>query len=131
MIDWGPGGRRSFDHRSAGWPLAGKHATTRCESCHDNRRVVTPAIARLLAANPKRATFLGLQSRCDSCHFDEHRGQLGQDCQRCHSDEVSSFAFARFFDHARADFPLRGKHKPLACAAWLTTRDSWPSAKRR
>ena len=28
MIDWGPGGRRSFDHRSAGWPLVGKHATS-------------------------------------------------------------------------------------------------------
>ena len=115
MIDWGPGGRRTFNHRSAGWPLAGKHATARCESCHDNRRVVTPAIVRLLAADPKRATFLGLQSRCDSCHFDEHRGQLGQDCQRCHSDEVSTFAFARFFDHARSDFPLRGKHKSVAC----------------
>jgi len=115
MIDWGPGGRRTFNHRSAGWPLAGKHATARCESCHDNRRVVTPAIVRLLAADPKRATFLGLQSRCDSCHFDEHRGQLGKDCQRCHSDEVSTFAFARFFDHARSDFALRGKHKSVAC----------------
>ena len=116
MINWGPGGRRSFDHRTAGWPLVGKHATTRCETCHDNRRVVTPAIARLLAANPKRTTLLGLQSRCDSCHFDEHRGQLGKDCQRCHSDEASTFTVARFFDHARTDFPLRGKHTPVACA---------------
>jgi len=116
MINWGPGGQRSFDHRSAGWPLVGKHATTRCETCHDNRRIVTPAVARLLAASPKRTTFLGLQSRCDSCHFDEHRGQLGKDCQRCHSEEAPAFTVARFFDHARTDFPLRGKHKPLACA---------------
>ena len=53
MINWGPGGRRSFDHRSAGWPLVGKHATTRCETCHDNRRIVTPAIARAARSQPE------------------------------------------------------------------------------
>ena len=117
MIDWGPKGSRGFDHRSASWPLAGKHAAARCETCHDNRRIVVPAVARMLAATPRRTTFLGLQSRCTSCHFDEHRGQVGQDCQRCHGNDAATFASARSFDHARTDFPLRGKHQPLACAS--------------
>ncbi len=112
MIDW-QGDRRRFDHQQAGWALLGKHARTACETCHDNAKVTVPAIAHLLASNPRRTTYLGLSTRCASCHFDEHRGQLGHDCQKCHNEAV--WRPVPTFNHDKTAFPLHGKHKGVPC----------------
>jgi hypothetical protein len=61
-----------FDHDTrTGFPLAGAHARTSCESCH--RGSLT------------RQTALG--ERCSDCHRadDVHNGEFGYDCGRCHS----------------------------------------------
>jgi hypothetical protein len=111
------GGQRSFQHARTGYALAGQHAKLRCEACHARSRLVAPDVVKTLAAQPGRNTFLGLSTRCASCHFDEHRGQLGQlanDCQRCHNE--ADWRPTAGFDHQRTDFPLRGKHQGVACA---------------
>jgi hypothetical protein len=126
MIEW-EGGRDRFDHRQTGWPLAGAHARTRCEDCHQRRLLADADIRRLLERQPRRATFLGLSTRCDSCHFDEHRGQLGAECQSCHQ-EVAWKPVPRF-DHGKTAFPLRGKHQTGACArCHPSTRDERTAA---
>jgi hypothetical protein len=89
-----------FDHSKTKFPLVGKHASTKCETCH------TKPIA---AWKPPRG--------CLGCHNDDdkHKGLLGPACQNCHSE--TSWARIRF-DHARdADFALRGKHGAATCAA--------------
>ncbi len=89
-----------FEHlRDAHFALRGKHAAIRCDACH--RGVLfkdkTPA-------------------RCVECHQkdDKHRGQLGPQCDTCHSE--ADWKSARF-DHNRSRFPLLGRHAGLECRA--------------
>jgi hypothetical protein len=112
MIDW-EGAREKFDHKKTGWPLAGAHAKGKCEDCHQRALVEDAVVKKLLERHPKQATFLGVPKRCDACHFDEHRGQLGKDCGKCHDDVA--WKPPKGFDHAAARFPLRGEHKKVAC----------------
>jgi hypothetical protein len=113
MVDW-EAGREKFDHRRAGWPLEGAHAKARCDDCHQRRLVVEASVRHLLEQQPKRVTSLGLATRCDACHFDEHRGQLARECQKCH-DEVA-WRPAPGFNHQATSYPLLGKHKDVVCA---------------
>jgi hypothetical protein len=113
MVEW-EGGKNKFQHQQTGWPLKGGHAKVKCDDCHQRRLTVDASIRRLLDNQPKRTTMLGLGQRCDSCHFDEHRGQLGRECQTCH-DEVAWKPPAKF-NHNSSAFPLKGKHKEVACA---------------
>lgn len=112
LIDWAKG-RKAFDHSRTGWRLDGAHARVDCESCHRRSLIADPAVTELLRADPNRKTYLGLTRRCASCHFDEHRGQLGSDCQRCHDEKT--WVPAPRFNHAQAGFPLRGRHAAVAC----------------
>jgi hypothetical protein len=128
LIDWGEGGARRFDHSRAGYTLKGQHAKVECAACHQEKRIVTSGVRRLLAEHPGRKTFLGLATRCWACHADEHRGQLGQECAQCHDEK--GFAPVRNFSHDRTDFRLEGKHRPLACAA-CHARESDEAATRR
>ena len=113
LVDW-QGPMSQFDHGRTGWPLAGKHAAVRCEGCHERAKIAAPEIIRLLATQPRRTTFLGLSNRCDSCHFDEHRGELGRECQRCHNE--AAWKPVPKFDHQATSYPLRGRHKAVRCA---------------
>lgn len=104
-----------FDHRQTGFVLEGQHKKNDCRSCHDDRRVVAEDVRALVLARPNKRTFLGLPTTCASCHFDEHRGQEGSDCKKCHTPE--RFAPAPLFDHSTmSDFPLTGKHMRQDCA---------------
>ncbi len=112
IVDWGPGGKRRFDHARAGWPLEGKHRSVECARCHDPRLVTDGEVRK--AIEKGRTSALGAPTACASCHFDEHRGQLGADCARCHS--AAGWRPAKGFDHARAAYRLDGKHLAVACA---------------
>lgn len=114
LVDWGKGGQKSFDHARTGFDLRGKHRNLDCAKCHDPRRIADPAVVAVLAKQPGRKTFLGQPQACSACHFDEHRGQLGADCQRCHSE--AGWKPARGFEHARTAFPLTGRHARVDCA---------------
>jgi hypothetical protein len=134
MLDWGRGGKQRFDHAKTGWLLQGKHAQVRCEACHQKRLVVDKGLLAMLAKQPTRHSFLGLSTRCAACHFDEHRGQLGDDCARCHG--TTDWKKAAGFDHAKTDYPLTGKHRQVACqkchapkSDTQTPKDAFPAPR--
>ena len=104
---------KGFDHREAGWVLAGAHARADCEACREVRLITSTLVKKRLRGKHKAKTFLGLSNRCAKCHFDEHRGQLSKDCKKCHGE--SEFAPAPKFDHAKAAFGLRGAHRKVDC----------------
>ena len=105
LIDWD---RKKFDHARTGFVLKGKHAPLDCAKCHEPRRIQDPAAKAL-----KRETFLGLATACSACHFDEHRGQEGLDCAKCHNEQ--SWKPAPGFVHAKTEFALRGAHQKVEC----------------
>jgi hypothetical protein len=89
--------RDQFDHERTDFPLHGAHAAVTCDSCH--------------AAGKK---YTAAPSDCYTCHRtrEPHEGRLGRDCASCHD----SIAWSRInFDHDKTAFPLRDKHKDVAC----------------
>ncbi len=94
MIRWRP--EAHFDHRKTGFKLVGKHTKLQCANCHK-----------------KPGRWMGLQQACKSCHTDPHKPTLGGDCKSCHIEKA--FAPATRFNHDKAKFKLRGKHKDVAC----------------
>ena len=114
LVDWGPAGRKGFDHARTGYRLEGKHAKTDCARCHDPRLVSDTGVRAVLEKG--RLSHLGAPTACVACHVDEHRGQLGkdgQDCARCHG--AAAWKPAGRFDHAKAAYRLTGKHAKVAC----------------
>lgn len=89
----------TFNHnKHTKYPLRGRHATTKCESCH--KRPV---------AKTKTPTT------CYACHRgdDKHKGEFGKKCHTCHTAKNWKH---QIFDHARhTKFPLRGKHRKANC----------------
>jgi len=112
LIAW-DGGQDSFEHRRAGFTLAGKHAELACRKCHTVKYAQEPLKWRSMGKDLNR-TFLGLDSACKSCHEDHHQGQLGDDCLKCHDQR--DWKKQPLFDHARAKFPLTGLHAKVDCA---------------
>ncbi len=102
----------SFDHKSTGFELSGKHAGLDCAKCHEqpSLRVERSAVPKMAT----RKTFLGLRSDCSSCHRDRHDKTAGADCRQCHT--TSGWAPIRGFDHSRTKFVLTGKHESVLCA---------------
>ncbi|MFH1810308.1 MAG: hypothetical protein ABIJ09_16300 [Pseudomonadota bacterium] len=111
LTEW-KGSREQFDHKRSGWALDGKHAKAACAACHRAALVRAPELRKRLGDGKEPATYLGLDRSCNACHFDEHRGQLGKACQRCH--DATAFAPARGFDHASV-YKLRGAHAKTSC----------------
>ncbi|HTO97444.1 MAG TPA: cytochrome c3 family protein [Myxococcales bacterium] len=120
LVDWGAKGEEGFDHARTGFALKGKHAQVACDKCHDERLIADAAV-RSLKEKTGRRTFLGAPSQCSSCHFDEHRGQLGTSCARCHVE--SSWKRAPGFSHAKTGFPLLGKHARVDCGKCHESRE--------
>jgi hypothetical protein len=109
---WPMGKPAAFPHRDTGWALQGAHATLACDKCHDARHVSDPAVRRYNEENGNAATYLGVSRACASCHFDEHRGELGTDCARCH--DQAKWTPAPAFTHAKT-WQLAGAHETTAC----------------
>lgn len=90
-----------FDHnKDTRFPLRGKHASVKCESCHRGG---------VRADKPDTA--------CVSCHKadDAHKGQLGTQCSRCHNE--TGWRTKVRFDHDLTRFPLIGLHATAPCEA--------------
>ena len=92
LIEWEP---RKFDHARTGFALKGKHAALDCAKCHVTK------------------SFIGLSTACIACHKDEHRGQEGNDCAKCHDERA--WKPAPGFVHAKTDFALKGAHQRVEC----------------
>lgn len=105
-----------FDHARTRYELTGAHAKAPCLKCH----VQQPGAGaeKALVLSQFKGTAL---PACVRCHADAHRGKLGTDCAHCH--DTSSFKSAQTagFDHERTAYPLRGRHRPVACAKCHTT----------
>jgi hypothetical protein len=80
------------------YPLLGKHRTTKCESCH------TGPLYRDK-----------LPTTCVDCHRkdDKHKGSLGTECARCHSER--DWKEPAKFSHDKTAFPLLGAHATVQC----------------
>jgi hypothetical protein len=129
LIDWNPD---AFDHAETGWNLGGAHRKLACKDCHDARLIQDAGVRKLLARAPGKRTHLGLSTRCNACHFDEHRGQEGEDCDGCH--DTGAWSPAKKFDHDRTEFRLAGKHTGVSCEKChpsepdrSTPRDAFPA----
>jgi hypothetical protein len=90
----------TFDHALTDFTLVGAHVSVPCESCHVADK-----------------TFAQAPSACIRCHekIEPHKGALGKDCARCHTE--SRWTEAKAFDHSRTKFALAGAHEKLECAA--------------
>ena len=111
LIHWEPN-RESLDHSKTGYPLEGKHAGVACEKCHKAANI--PAAARVgIQTKDLNRTYLGLPRDCLGCHTDEHRGQVGADCARCHT--LAGWKPASKFNHAASKYPLTGAHEKVDC----------------
>lgn len=90
--------RAGFNHGLTNYPLTGGHARVPCAQCH--------------AAGHR---FRDAPQSCASCHAakDPHRGQLGRECQACHT--TGGWKQPLPFDHARTGFALGGAHRTLQC----------------
>jgi hypothetical protein len=110
-IRW-KGGKENFDHSQTGYTLEGAHAKQECNACHRAKNITDKEELLAKKKNLDR-TFLGLNHECLSCHIDEHRGQSGKDCLRCHTME--KWKPAPQFNHDRTRFQLTGKHQLVDC----------------
>ncbi len=111
LIYWEKG-QGNYDHNLAEFKLLGKHKNVECRSCHNPKNFKNKAGLESFKVNLER-TFLGLDSACGSCHFDEHRGQLPGTCGSCHT--VDSWRPAPGFDHNKTKYILTGKHQSVMC----------------
>ena len=111
LIHWEPF-EQKFDHRLTGYNLEGKHVNVPCEKCHTPAHMVPADRARVKKKDTAKS-FMGLSANCVSCHNDPHKGQLGNECAKCHN--VESWKAAKDFDHSKTRYPLRGLHVKVAC----------------
>jgi Cytochrome c7 and related cytochrome c len=104
----------SFVHPRAADLFKGQHASVTCEKCHRPASIpaTSTAPARVAMAGGR---FTATPTACASCHTDVHLGQVGTDCQICHSVDAAKFAPDRF-SHRTASFPLTGAHATVECA---------------
>ena len=96
-----------FDHdKTTKFPLRGQHRKVTCTECHKGD------IYREK-----------LKMTCISCHkkHDVHRGQLGEACDRCHSE--TGWRQKINFDHDLTAFPLIGLHAAVPCEGCHATQD--------
>lgn len=99
-------------HAQTAYPLEGRHATASCAGCH----------SRAGARGTREVVMRPAAARCESCHADQHGGQLaglsaGGACATCHTPsgwKPSTFG-AR--DHAALRVPLTGRHAAIDCAS--------------
>ncbi len=117
LVYW-PKDISNFNHNETGYSLTGGHEKVKCAKCHDKSYITWEPI--LLWAKEKsrpsvlNRTFLGLDSTCNVCHEDIHKGQVSSDCASCHNTTDWELVI-RDFDHNRAKFLLNGAHKKVKC----------------
>ena len=97
-----------FDHSKTKFELIGKHVTIKCEECHTSKHIKVEKLKE------KKKSFLGLETSCESCHEDYHRGTLSSNnCVDCHNTEA--WRPAPLFIHETAKFKLIGAHQNVDC----------------
>jgi hypothetical protein len=96
---------KAFNHKDAGYVLEGKHAGLDCNKCHNPSRISPQERASIKVKDPSR-TYLGISTACITCHQDQHKGRLGQNCLNCHNYvDWKSITMGRF-DHSKTRYPV-------------------------
>lgn len=98
---WRPAG--GFDHATTRFPLTGGHREVGCAECHRE------------AAREESPSFAVAGLACRDCHRDPHDGRFGGACADCHSTAGWRSVELDGFDHERTRYPLRGRHRTVAC----------------
>ncbi|HEX7078332.1 MAG TPA: hypothetical protein VF363_07920 [Candidatus Eisenbacteria bacterium] len=124
MVKWDEGSPERFQHDRTGWTLTGKHATLSCRSCHSIANQKSE-VASKIRKRDHAQSWLGLDTRCASCHADPHEGRFGDRCETCHRTERWAEINQTGFDHDKTRYPLRGKHAALACDACHDPKKAW------
>ncbi len=103
-----------FQHDTTAYPLTGKHRDVECDKCHATERL---PLKRDPRGNPIPIYRPVPAQSCGTCHADVHKGAFGSNCSACHNTKgFSEITATRGFDHARTEFPLRGRHAVVKCA---------------
>ena len=90
---------RAF-HKTASFPLEGRHLTVACASCHI------------------KGVVQGTPTTCYDCHWlrrqdDPYRTRLGSACEQCH--RPTAWTAAKWDHGAATGMPLNASHKTLGC----------------
>jgi hypothetical protein len=104
------GGDRTskFDHALTRFPLERAHAAVNCERCHKVTKLGDTARCK------ESVKYTGLDPACLTCHEDIHKGELGAQCQKCHTAGENFKTLV--FDHNRdSRFSLVGFHQIVQC----------------
>jgi len=111
-----------YDHAHAGGlALEGRHLELDCTGCH--------VFARNDMVPEGASRYLGLSQACTACHSDAHRGELGNDCARCHGQE-RPFREVPNFQHPKS-FPLIDGHAGRRCSECHATPDVYTGLSTR
>ena len=103
-------------HQRSRFPLDGKHAAAKCSACHLKETVPT-AVSRF---GTSRVVMRPAFERCQSCHREEHGGQLVTradkgDCAACHRAAAWKPSTVDRAAHATLGLVLDGRHGEVAC----------------
>jgi hypothetical protein len=107
-----------FDHQRAAFRLEGRHSGVACDRCHPAAPAAGPGRGN------RRYTKLSF-GQCSSCHRDPHAGRLGPACSSCHGPASWSPRSLASFDHDRTRYPLRGRHRSVACESCHRPREGF------
>ena len=105
---------RTFDHKQTGYVLEGKHVGLGCNRCHSAQHI-SQSDRATIKVNDSNKTFLGVSTSCVTCHQDEHKGRLGENCLQCHTYNDWKTVSVGQFDHSKTRYPLTGSHAQVAC----------------
>jgi cytochrome b subunit of formate dehydrogenase len=117
-LDWKGQLNKTFHTADSGFPLNGKHAALTCDKCH------IPANDNLKLAS---ATFIGLGTKCLSCHEDPHNAQMSHSCSTCHSEQGWKGMYLLFSHNEHSAFKLDLLHARYSCD---TCHTNTPQATR-
>ncbi|MEZ5416273.1 MAG: cytochrome c3 family protein [Vicinamibacterales bacterium] len=80
----------------------------------------SPTVPATNRATPVHGSLAGTKftaavQACATCHSDVHLGQVAAACESCHAVAAPKFGVTTAFSHARATFPLGGRHATVEC----------------
>ena len=110
LIKWDT---KTFDHKTTGYALEGKHVGLSCNRCHSPEHIA-PSERQAIKVRDLNRTFLGVAATCVPCHQDPHQSRLGPNCLQCHNNNDWKQATQQF-DHSKTRYPLTGLHAQVTC----------------
>lgn len=127
------GTQEEFDHEKTGYKLEGAHLKVKCADCHKPKFIKDTLILKG-DIEFQKGTFLGLGTKCLTCHKDVHGKMFRKkkQCLDCHNAE--KWKPAKGFDHNEdTRYPLRGEHLGVECSKCHAQGMTWelPAKKRR